>query len=314
MANCKACDDLRTNAPGVLVNGIDDTACNSLKNNTGFNPSTGTDSCADLEDANDCLVGNMEEEVDAYDVCDWKEFMKKFIPNVYTVLKGIICWVCGVWAAIENLRCQIEYLFKGVSKTYTEDDFLPGIGVTLQSGATVAAAPTLRIRGNTVHAQGSLTIKTQGTVSGYNMLNYWGNLGLRQVDAGDNPGMRIDGSNANPNTPGVINTPDGNYRIAILPIKKSEIPTVGRIRTGVGMFNNAACGLVTMQCRDESEEYSGYWGYGTAGSGTVPAGYYYIVISLSNLITWGRTGKDGDAEVTFDVFTQCEINNEKIDC
>lgn len=122
MANCKACDDLRTNAPSVLVNGIDDTACLSLKNDTGLNPSTSTDDCADLEDLNDCLVGNTVEEIDAYDVCDWKEFMKKFVPNAYTVFAGIICAICGLWTRVHNLCEQIKRSsFIGIMTLYTTD-------------------------------------------------------------------------------------------------------------------------------------------------------------------------------------------------
>ena len=80
--NCSACNDLREDAPNLIVNGLGETECTSLKNNTGLNPSNANDDCTDLENLNDCLVGNMEQEIDAYDVCEWKEFMKQFIPNV----------------------------------------------------------------------------------------------------------------------------------------------------------------------------------------------------------------------------------------
>lgn len=165
MANCKACDDLRTNAPNVLVNGIDDTACNSLKNNTGLNPSTSTDDCADLEDLNDCLVGNMEEEVDAYDVCDWKEFMKKFIPNVYTVLKGIICAICGVWTNIKNLWDKVNYLLCVVDQLTQSQNF--GIdesrikwapGVSKNTVGTDLAIPAITGNAYTGYITGSIQI------------------------------------------------------------------------------------------------------------------------------------------------------------
>lgn len=123
MASCKSCDDLRNNAPNVIINGIDATACNSLKNNTGLNPSTSTDDCADLEDLNDCLVGNMVDEIDAYDVCDWKEFMKKFVPNVYNVLAGIICAICGLWTNIKNLWTKVNYLLCVVENLTKDQDF-----------------------------------------------------------------------------------------------------------------------------------------------------------------------------------------------
>lgn len=102
--NCSACEDIREVAPGLVVNGFDDTMCASLKNDTGLSPSSGHNDCTDLNNMNDCLVGNMETEVDAYDVCDWKEFMKKFIGNVWTVLKGIICSICGIWTNVHELQ------------------------------------------------------------------------------------------------------------------------------------------------------------------------------------------------------------------
>lgn len=106
--NCSACNDLRENAADFLVNGVTNTACTSLKNDTGFNPSSNTNDCDDLNDANDCLVGNMADEIEAYDICDWKEFMKKFIPNVYNVIKAIICAVCGLWCNFHALITALQ--------------------------------------------------------------------------------------------------------------------------------------------------------------------------------------------------------------
>lgn len=105
--NCEACNDLRENAPGLLVNGLDDEMCTSLTNDTGLNPTDERNDCDDLHDMNDCLVGNMAAEVDAYEVCDWKPFMKKFIPNLWTTLKGIICSICGAW---EQIHCLRKYM------------------------------------------------------------------------------------------------------------------------------------------------------------------------------------------------------------
>lgn len=109
--NCQACDDLKSTAPSLIVNGMGDAECASLQNDTGLNPSSGNNDCTDLNNLNDCLVGNMEQEVDAYDVCEWKPFMKRFIPNVWTVLKGIICAVCGLWANLTSILNQINDLW-----------------------------------------------------------------------------------------------------------------------------------------------------------------------------------------------------------
>lgn len=108
--DCSSCESLRENAPNVIVNGLGKTECNYLKNNTGL--AGNSDDCTDLEALNDCLVGNMEKEVETYEVCDWKPFMKNFIPNVWTVFKGIICSICGLWSNVEKLWCWVENLAK----------------------------------------------------------------------------------------------------------------------------------------------------------------------------------------------------------
>lgn len=116
--NCEACDELRTTAPGLVVNGLDDTMCASLQNNTGLSPSSGNNDCTDLNNMNDCLVGNMAAEIEAYDVCDWKTFMKKFIPNVWTTIKGVVCAICGLWANITDINDKLDALCEQSTYTY----------------------------------------------------------------------------------------------------------------------------------------------------------------------------------------------------
>ena len=106
--NCQACNDLQEKSSNFVLNGVTDTICTSLKNNTGFNPSSGHKDCVDLEDANDCLIGNLENEINAYDVCDWKEFMRMFLGNIYNVLKAIICAICGLWTRTEANEQRID--------------------------------------------------------------------------------------------------------------------------------------------------------------------------------------------------------------
>lgn len=112
MANvsCSSCEDLRQTAPNLIVNGLGSTECTHLKNNTGVSGNS-TD-CADLNDMNDCFIGNLEPEIDTYDVCDWKEFMKKMIPNLWTVLKGIICAICGLWTNIDGIWTRLSEICK----------------------------------------------------------------------------------------------------------------------------------------------------------------------------------------------------------
>lgn len=115
--DCQSCENLREYAPEFVLNGVTDNVCASLANDTGFNPSSGHNDCEDLDDANDCLIGNMEDEVDAYDVCDWKEFMKKFIPNVWTVIKAMICSMCGQWSFIHCVHTALKNLIAELNAT-----------------------------------------------------------------------------------------------------------------------------------------------------------------------------------------------------
>ena len=107
--NCSACSELRENAPAFIRNGVTDEIAESLENNTGLNPNLSVlhDNCTDLNNANDCLVGRMADEVEAYDVGNWKVFMKDFIHNLYEVLKAILASMCGLWERSENI-CDME--------------------------------------------------------------------------------------------------------------------------------------------------------------------------------------------------------------
>ena len=112
--NCAACEEIRQTDPSLIVNGFSDDECSSLMNDTGLVPGDDHNDCEDLHNLNDCLVGNMETEVDLYDVCDWKPFMKTFIPNLWTTLKAMICAICGIWTNIHNLWTKIGCVYDGL--------------------------------------------------------------------------------------------------------------------------------------------------------------------------------------------------------
>lgn len=108
--NCTACEDLREEVPQLIVNGFDNTMCTSLKNDTGLKSSSGHNDCTDLDTMNDCLIGNMETEIDRYDTCEWKPFTKKFIDNIWTMEKATICAICGLWTNVHSLWATIRSL------------------------------------------------------------------------------------------------------------------------------------------------------------------------------------------------------------
>lgn len=111
MIQCDSCEELRQNAPNLVMNGLTDTEIDNIYDGNGYGGES--DNCTDVNNANDCFIGMMENEVDKYDNCDWKEFMKHFINNVWTVMKSIITWLCG-------LECKINYLVKGASFYFSE--------------------------------------------------------------------------------------------------------------------------------------------------------------------------------------------------
>lgn len=120
--SCIACEEIRQTSPEFIVNGLTDDICTSLQNDTGLSPSNENDDCHDLHNLNDCLVGNYATEVEAYDVCDWKEFMRNFIPNLWTTIKGIICSICGMWTMLHKHDCQLQALMSGISFKIGEED------------------------------------------------------------------------------------------------------------------------------------------------------------------------------------------------
>lgn len=150
--NCSACEDIRNDVPELIVNGFDDSMCTSLQNDTGLKASNGNDDCEDLNDLNDCLIGNLEEELEDYDVCDWKTFTKRLIPNLWTTLKGIICAICGIWTNIHNLWTTIRSLC--ITKTGNKISLTSNLGVH----CTVTDSDTtydLTISGHTITLTGS---------------------------------------------------------------------------------------------------------------------------------------------------------------
>lgn len=108
--NCSSCDELRNNASVFVTSGVTEETCTSLENNTGFNPHLEVqhDDATDLHDANDCLIGMMDAQIEAYEVCDWKEYMHKFVRNLYELLKAIICSLSGLWKKVTTMEDLCE--------------------------------------------------------------------------------------------------------------------------------------------------------------------------------------------------------------
>lgn len=109
--HCEACEDIRQNIPEFVANGFTDEMCASLQNDTGLKASVGHNDCTDLNNLNDCLIGNMATELERFDVCEWKEFMEQYATNDWNTNKAMICAICGMWTNIHDIWTEINRIW-----------------------------------------------------------------------------------------------------------------------------------------------------------------------------------------------------------
>lgn len=239
--NCSACSELREDAPNFINYGLTSTEVTSLQNNTGLNPSSGNDDCTDLNNMNDCLIGNMETEVDAYEVCDWKTFMKKHIANLWTVLKGIIASICGLWTQTERMDCIIDYLSSGhtfrMGEVYadnTKSHIVAGKGVSFLNVGETGTSSNISITyvgGGLARMSGSCIFYTSDFTDADTVYSF--------DTSATNP-VYTKSRKGNPAWNGADTKPDngsgtkGSELIYELRILKSEYPEISRFFTGMG--------------------------------------------------------------------------------
>lgn len=106
--NCDACTELREYAPRFVMDGVTTSVANHLRANEGLSGARNHDNCEDLNDVNDCLIGRLGQEIEALDVCDWKDYMSRFMPNLYETLKAMITGDCGQWDKIIALCSSVD--------------------------------------------------------------------------------------------------------------------------------------------------------------------------------------------------------------
>lgn len=265
--NCSSCDDLRQNSPEFAMNGVTTTVSTSLKNNTGFNPSSGHKDCEDLDDANDCLVGNMSTEVKAYGVCDWKKFMKKFIPNVHTVLEGIICAICGLWTKVEKMECEINTLYSGYSfkigEEKTDGSYIvagKGVSFLTRSSSDVWSSDVavVYISGGLMRASGGLLFSTDDWDEPKNTKCY----NFDDNGDGDHYSYKRKGNSAWGDSGDTVN---GNELVWEARIKKSEFPFIKSFYAGNGQLTNGGGALFDISITDGDDDEGKVWAYGQHG-------------------------------------------------
>ena len=113
--DCKACEYLRKDAAEFSQNGVTTNVCNSLKNDTGLNPNNGHNNCTDMDIATQCFIGNMADELERYDTCDLKKFLRLFITNLFHIINATNCSLCGVWINIHNLWADIARIWAAIN-------------------------------------------------------------------------------------------------------------------------------------------------------------------------------------------------------
>ena len=272
---CGACTELKEYAPSFTVNGVTDAVAKSLRNNTGLVKSNKHNNCEDLNDVNDCLIGRMAQEVDAYDVCDWKQFMKKFTGNLYETLKAMIMSECGLW-------CNLDAMMNGFSFK---------LGETTQTGTSHLVAGkgvSYLTRG-----QGEYESDAHIVYIGGAMMMAYGNLEFYTVDFTDADGTQREG-NTVWGTAG--ETAVGNELILEYRIKMSEYPQIKTFHRGFGEFVNRGNNSVFVHVFTGGEYAYGQHGGCDLGTGEplregndsghlVPDGWNYIQLRANYIQT-----------------------------
>lgn len=295
--SCEACRNLQEYAPEFVLNGVTENVENSLKNNTGFNPSSGHDDCQDLNDANDCLVGNMEDEVDAYEVCEWKEFMPDFIHNLWTVLKSIISAICGLWKHTEKNECTIKALTNGftmhIGETPTGGSYVvAGKGVSFlkddDEGGT-ADISLLYIGGGLARVQGTLRFSTEDFTDEASCYNYDSN-GTNPSTSKNRKGNAIWNNTAAVTVSGETYHPikmlSETELIYEIRLKKSAFPGLRSLVSGIGAPTGGGNYQVNLVVYGAGSAAGGQH-YHSSPTHTVPEGWIYVqarMISIGYLI------------------------------
>lgn len=323
--NCRACNDIRENSAEFYANGVNNTVCTSLKNNTGFSPSNSNDNCTDLDLANDCLIGNMESEVDAYEVCDWKQYIKRLVYNIWSLNKAMICSMCGMWANVKNVNnrldkhdCMLQYAFKG-------DSFKIGEATDGDAYAVAGKGISfLNVDGDGVTSDISLTYIAGGLLRGTGSYRFYKDDFEDKGEVGNfDAGTKYNKSKSRKGNPVWSETgrpANGGELICEFRIKKSSISQVKNFYTGFGQETGGGAYHVTTAVFDE-----GSWAYGQhgrcdsegnpgsdgySGGHKVPSGWIYIQLRMTYIWLLAPNG----GAYTPRYFMGIRMNQDKIEC
>lgn len=319
--SCSACNDLREYAPEFVVNGVTDNVAANLEDNNGLSAAAGHTDCEDLLDVNDCLIGNMIDELDGYEVCDWKDYMSAFLGNLYETIKAMVYSQCGQWCAINGLYNGANFVFtentsgnayavagKGVSfllphagQIYTSDlhfNYIAG-GLVLGGGSCQFFTSNFTDAGSCMNFDDGSTTKTSQSRSGNSV---W--VRANAEDFGNDA------------------IPFGGELIYELRLNLAAYPEVGSIFPGFGMETHAGEYHVQSYVFNAGQYAFGQHGRckgdGTKGSQyyddghLVPAGWVYIQLRMSGARNFG--GESGGQQYSPQYFLGIRMNQDKVKC
>ena len=283
--DCGACEDLRQNAGSFVINGINSKMCDRLANNKGY--SGNSENCEDVHDANDCLVGMMDNEVNSYEACDWKEFMHNFIPNLWTVLHSIICWLCGI-------QCYVTHLSEpNKSDTLTPDN--PKVRFRAAEGVSLRYDPSdpkpddspLRITviGSTARVTGSLLC------DGNMPASYTGSGARKGWTDYENGKSEITNTYGNSSRDG--NLPSGGFLMYEFEVKSCDwgFSTLYNAPLFPGEAGNFIARIIQVKSGGTYPFDCG-WGPGHTGQTYTPTSSKYdtlIQVRMETIASWGRS-------------------------
>lgn len=307
---CDSCEELRQNAPDFMVNGFTDNECENLAADKGLGGNS--DNCTDVHDMDDCLVGMMDNEIDAYDNCDWKKFMHNFIPNVWATIKAIVCWLCG-------LDCRVKYLFNGDSFSLGEERteggsyVRPGDGVSFlirSSSQQHTSDVTLRyIAGGLCSLVGSLALFKHSFTDG-DGTHRTGNLawGAGSTDPGDS------------GAPDLGHLPGNCGELLFeMRINTKEFPQIRNFYRGFGQETGGGTYHFEILVFNEGDTAYGYHGDDEEGW-VVPENYIYVQARMTSIIYKFsyRDHEDGSGQESCYLspygFLGVRIRQNKIEC
>lgn len=323
--NCSACSDLQENSAEFVMNGVTDNVEASLENNTGFNPASGNDNCIDLNNANDCLVGNMEDEVEGYEVCDWKPFMVDFIHNLWSTLKAIIASVCGLWTRTERNTCTIEALTNGFAMNIGEEEtdgsyVVAGKGVSFFRDSTGTGTKDIEltyIGGALARVTGTLRFSGEDFDDGKACYNYDTNA-VNPVKTSNRKGNSIwnntgvtvkngSGENINVRTIDMYSETELLFEIRI---KKSEFPGLKSLISGTAAPTGGGNYQVNLVCYGPGTPAPGQH-YQSSPTHTVPGGWIYV---QARMISTGYLNATLDHHYTPRGFIGIKLDQNAVPC